>query len=195
MVPRKNAVAAVSPPARVVLDRALPVVIAYIGLGSNLAEPESQLHRAFDELHCLPQSRCIAQSSLYRSAPMQAAGAPDDQPDYINAVATLETGLEPLALLAECQRLEELHQRVRGRRWGPRTLDLDVLLYGEHIIDTPELSVPHPGLYERNFVLYPLAEVVAQSATEQMPRLLIPGRGSLASLLAVCSRDGLEKLN
>ena len=172
------------------------MVIAYVGLGSNLADPESQVQSALAELQTLPQSRCLAHSSLYRSAPMMAAGeSADDQPDYINAVAALETVLEPAVLLAELQHLEALHQRIREQRWGPRTLDLDLLLYGDSRINTAELTVPHPGLSERNFVLYPLAEVVNEVAAEQAETLQIPGKGTLASLLAACPRSGLEKVN
>jgi len=171
----------------------LAKVIAYIGLGSNLADPESQVQSALAELQNLPQSRCLAHSSLYRSAPMVSAGdSADDQPDYINAVAALETVLEPAVLLAELQHLEALHQRIREQRWGPRTLDLDLLLYGDSSINTVELTVPHPGLSERNFVLYPLAEVVGEAKTGE---LKIPGQGTLADLLGACPRDDLAKVN
>ena len=161
-------------------------VIAYIGLGSNLENPEKQLQRALGELSALPQSRCLAYSSLYRSTPM----GPKDQPDFINAVLALETSLPPETLLAECQRLEQAHGRIRQAHWGPRTLDLDLLLYGEQRIHTAHLIVPHPGLYERNFVLYPLAEVAARVS----PNLQVPGYGSLQGLLANCGRGELEKL-
>ena len=152
---------------------------AYIGLGSNLADPQTRLRRAFTELAQLPKSQLVAQSSLYRSTPM----GPQDQPDYLNAVVALETALSPLALLAGLQAVEAAHQRVRGERWGPRTLDLDLLLYADQTIDLPTLTVPHPGLYERNFVLYPLAEIA--------PRLVIPGLGVLGELLARCERGSL----
>ena len=170
----------------------LATVIAYIGLGSNLADPEHQIHTAMRELDGLPQSRCLKQSSLYRSAPMVDPGAvpgdaANDQPDYINAVVALETSLKPATLLAELQHLETLHRRVREYRWGPRTLDLDLLLYGEERINTPELTVPHPGLYERNFVLYPLAEI----APSDLP---VPGQGPLQAVLARCERGELEKI-
>jgi len=167
------------------------VVMAYVGLGSNLADPESQVQSALSELKTLPQSRCLAQSSLYRTAPMVAA---DDQPDYINAVAARETVLEPAVLLAELQQLEALHQRIREQRWGPRTLDLDLLIYGDSCINTAELTVPHPGLSERNFVLYPLAEVAGEVAAGQAETLQIPGLGTLASLLVACPRTGLQKM-
>ncbi len=155
------------------------MVTAYIGLGSNLADPQARLRRAFAELAQLPQSQLLAQSSLYRSAPMGS----QDQPDYLNAVAALETALSPLALLAGLQAVEVAHQRVRGERWGPRTLDLDLLLYADQTIDLPTLTVPHPGLYERNFVLYPLAEIASG--------LVIPGLGVLGELLARCERGSL----
>ena len=163
-------------------------MLAYIGLGSNLDEPLNQVRSALDELAALPQSHCLAQSSLYRSPPM----GPQDQPDYINAVALLETTLEPLALLAQLQRIEAQHHRQRGlERWGPRTLDLDLLLYDDTEMTTPTLTVPHPGLYERNFVLYPLMEIVAARESD----LAIPGRGMLSELMAKCDRDGLERLD
>ncbi len=167
------------------------MTVAYVGLGSNLAQPEIQLRTALIELSTLPQSRCFAHSSLYRSSPMLAPGQPSEQPDYLNAVAALTTGLNPVELLAALQKLENQHHRQRTERWGPRTLDLDLLLFGDEIIDLPELTVPHPGLYERNFVLYPLAELVA----EQSESLHIPGMGTLTSLLAACPRNELKKLN
>jgi 2-amino-4-hydroxy-6-hydroxymethyldihydropteridine diphosphokinase len=167
------------------------VVTAYVGLGSNLADPEQQLRSALNELEALPQSRFLAHSSLYCSPPLRGEGVSTDQPDYLNAVAAVDTELSPTALLAALQKLENRHQRERAERWGPRTLDLDLLLYGEQLIDLPELTVPHPGLYERNFVLYPLAELAASLSRE----LQIPGRGSLASLLAACPRGELKKLN
>ena len=112
---------------------------------------------------------------------------PPDQPDYINAVVELQTTLAPLALLDELQRLEQLHRRVRGaQRWGPRTLDLDLLLYGEQHIAQPRLTVPHPGLAQRAFVLLPLAEIA--------PALTVPGLGPVAGLCAEVSADGISRL-
>jgi len=165
--------------------------VAYVGLGSNLARPEIRLRTALSELDTLPQSHCLAHSSLYCSPPMQEPGQSGEQPDYLNAVAALETGLAPMELLAVLQNLENRHHRQRAERWGPRTLDLDLLLFGDEIIDLPGLIVPHPGLYERNFVLYPLAELLA----EQAEHFHIPGKGTLTSLLAACPRGELEKLN
>ena len=161
--------------------------IVYVGLGSNLEDPQTQVRQAIKELGDLPKTSCLRVSSLYRSAPLVLEkGDSQGQPDYINAVAELDTKLNSLDLLHELQRLEGQHNRVRAERWGPRTLDLDVLLYDDRVIKSPELSVPHPGLYERNFVLYPLAEIA--------PDLEIPGAGPLAGLLSRCERGSLEKL-
>jgi len=166
------------------------VITAYVGLGSNLADPEIQLRSALTELNTLPQSQCLAHSSLYRNPAMTGAGVPTDQPDYLNAVAALSTELSPTKLLTALQGLENQHQRQRSERWAPRTLDLDLLLYSDEIIDLPELTVPHPGLSERNFVLYPLAELLGERTGD----FQIPGRGSLSDLLAACPRGVLEKL-
>jgi 2-amino-4-hydroxy-6-hydroxymethyldihydropteridine diphosphokinase len=113
---------------------------------------------------------------------------PQDQPDYVNAVMAVETCLTPVDLLHCLQHIEKKHGRVRlGERWGARTLDLDVLIYGESILDLPELTVPHIGIAERSFVLYPLYEIA--------PQLLIPGKGIVADLIANCPLAGLERLN
>ncbi|BCB60831.1 MULTISPECIES: 2-amino-4-hydroxy-6-hydroxymethyldihydropteridine diphosphokinase [unclassified Halomonas] len=130
-------------------------VRCYIGLGSNLETPIEQVERALQELDTLPLSRRVAKSSLYATAPI----GPQDQPDFINAVACLETHLSPLALLDQLQALEQRHRRRRLRHWGPRTLDLDVLLYGKHTLQHPRLTVPHEQMHARAFVLVPLAEV------------------------------------
>jgi len=130
-------------------------VRCFIGLGSNLENPTDQVIQALKELQDLPDSTLQACSSLYRSDPM----GPQDQPDYINAVAMLDTLLTPIALLDQLQALEQIHQRKRLQHWGPRTLDLDLLLYGKQLINCERLTVPHPGLTERNFVLWPLAEI------------------------------------
>jgi 2-amino-4-hydroxy-6-hydroxymethyldihydropteridine diphosphokinase len=134
------------------------VITAYIGLGSNLDDPLNQIEQAALELAALPGCQLLALSPRYRSAPM----GPADQPDYINAVAALATQLEPLALLDALQAIEQQHGRQRLLRWGARTLDLDLLLYGEQTIDHPRLMVPHPGMLERAFVLVPLADIAAQ---------------------------------
>jgi len=157
-------------------------VLTYIGLGSNLDNPESQVKTAIEALAGLSQIRLQDHSSLYRSAPM----GPQDQPDYVNAVAKLSTGLEPEALLDKLQGIERAQGRVRAQRWGPRTLDLDILLYGQCVLATERLKIPHPGIAERSFVLYPLAEINGQ--------LEIPGLGRVQSLLEQCPDAGLSRL-
>ncbi|MFC5695047.1 2-amino-4-hydroxy-6-hydroxymethyldihydropteridine diphosphokinase [Pseudomonas sp. GCM10022186] len=155
----------------------------YIGLGSNLAEPVSQLRGALAALADLPQTRLAAVSSLYASDPL----GPPDQPRYVNAVAALDTGLTPLQLLDELQAIELAQGRVRkDERWGPRTLDLDILLFGQRRIDEPRLQVPHYHMHARAFVLYPLAEIAGD--------LRLPDGGSLQELLDACPFEGLERL-
>lgn len=159
-------------------------VIAYVGLGSNLDEPVAHVQQALAQLDAIPQTHLIVASRLYRTAPL----GPQDQPDFINAVAGLRTDLAPRNLLAELQRLEATHGRVReGLRWGPRTLDLDLLLYGDLQMDEPDLRIPHPGMTTRAFVLKPLQELVAD--------LIIPGLGSLQALLATCPPWPMEIVN
>ncbi len=155
----------------------------YIGLGSNLDKPLEQIKQAISELGELSHCTLIASSSLYRST----AIGPGEQPDYINAVAKLESTLTPITLLNELQQLEQQHQRQRSVRWGPRTLDLDILLLDDFIIKSERLSVPHPCLTERNFVLYPLAEVE--------PELILPNQLSIQQLLTQTSTQGLELLS
>lgn len=157
---------------------------AYVGLGSNLQGPVAQVQQALASLGRLPGTQVIAHSRLYSSAPM----GPQDQPDYVNAVAALDTELAPHALLDALQDLEARQGRQRGpQRWGPRTLDLDLLLYADWQLADARLSVPHPGLHERNFVLYPLYELA--------PDLEIPGRGALRDLVARCPANGLQPLS
>jgi len=134
------------------------VTVAYVGIGSNLEEPRAQVMQAFDELDRLPHTRVVRRSSLYRSAPIGHAA----QPDFINAVAELETGLPAERLLAEMQALESRHGRKRSFANAPRTLDLDLLLFGNARIDTASLQVPHPRMHERAFVLQPLLELSPQ---------------------------------
>jgi len=156
-----------------------PGVQVYIGLGANLADPRRRVEQALVELRTLPESELMAVSSLYQTAPV----GPADQPDFINAVARLDTDLEPLMLLAALQRIEHRHGRIRnGQRWGPRTLDLDILLIGEQVLRLPNLRVPHPRMQARAFVLGPLAEIAA-------PWLEIPGHGRLDLLLAAVAED------
>ncbi|MDT8388481.1 MAG: 2-amino-4-hydroxy-6-hydroxymethyldihydropteridine diphosphokinase [Thiogranum sp.] len=161
----------------------MPEVSAYIGLGSNLDNPQAQISRALEALAQLPGSRMDVCSSLYRSAPM----GPQDQADYLNAAVRLMTTLAPEALLDALQAIEQAQGRVRVQHWGPRSLDLDILLYGAAVIDTERLQVPHPGIPERNFVLYPLAEIDSQ--------LSIPGLGKLQVLLAQCPATGIERVH
>lgn len=156
----------------------------YVGIGSNLQQPVHQVQQAIQALKQLPDTRLLTHSRLYHSRPL----GPQDQPDFVNAVAAIETQLTATALLHQLQEIEQAQGRVRnGRRWGPRTLDLDILLYGDEIINLPQLNVPHPGLHQRNFVLYPLHEIA--------PDLVVPGRGALATLLAQCSPIGLEPVD
>lgn len=152
---------------------------AYVALGSNLNSPRLQVETALAELHAIPQTRVTDCSRLYRSTPL----GPPGQPDYINAVAALDTELSAHVLLACLFEIEQRHGRTRdGPRWGPRTLDLDLLLFGAAQSSDPQLMLPHPRLHERGFVLYPLAEIA--------PDVIIPGRGSVRELARHCS--GLE---
>lgn len=148
------------------------MTLCYLGLGSNLDEPAQQVRQAIAQLAALPACRLIAASGLYASAPI----GPQDQPDFINAVVAIETELAPLALLDVAQALEQQAGRKRLRHWGERTLDVDVLLYGEGRIDLPRLKVPHPEMTQRAFVLRPLAELA--------PDLVLPDGRPLQALLA-----------
>jgi len=134
------------------------VTIAFVGIGSNLEDPEQQVKNAFAELDRLPHTRVVRRSSLYRSAPVGY----DAQPDFINAVVQLETGLAAERLLAELQALEARHGRARSFPNAPRTLDLDLLLFGDARRSSPELTLPHPRMHERAFVLRPLLEIAPQ---------------------------------
>ena len=157
------------------------MITAYIGLGSNLSNPIQQISQAFVEIAEIEGVDLRKTSSLYQSAPM----GPADQPDYVNAVAEIATTLSAEELLAALQRIENAHGRVRTTvQWSARTLDLDILLYGEEIVSTKTLTIPHPGLYERPFVLYPLKEIAAED-------LVIPDHGSLADLVSQCERGDL----
>ncbi len=154
---------------------------AYVGLGGNLDRPVERVRLARKAIAALPGVAEAGFSSLYRSAPM----GPADQPDYVNAVMAIDTVLAPLVLLDQLQAIETAQGRVRvGERWGPRTLDLDLLLYGDEQIQHPRLTVPHAGLTEREFVLYPLLELA--------PELAIPGHGALVALVQACPRRGME---
>ncbi len=128
---------------------------AFVGLGSNLADPVRQVEAALDELDRVPQTRLVKRSSLYRTKPVGYAA----QPDFVNAVAQIETGLPPERLLDELQAIEARHGRERSFPNAPRTLDLDLLLFGKQVVQTERLTVPHPRLRERAFVLDPLREI------------------------------------
>ena len=158
-----------------------PAAPAYIGLGANLGDPQEALREAIEALAALPCSVLRASSSIYRTAPIDAIG-----PDFLNAVVQLDTRLAPHVLLAALQQIEQVHGRERPYRNAPRTLDLDLLLYGDQVIDTPTLTVPHPRLHERAFVLRPLVEIA--------PALSIPGRGPVADLLAPLAGQRIDRL-
>lgn len=156
---------------------------AYIGLGSNLGDPVAQVRRALDALAKCPGSRVITRSALYRSAPM----GPQDQPDFVNAVVGMLTTLSAQALLRALVDLERhLGRPVRRARWGPRVIDLDLLVYGTARINEPGLTVPHPGLAERRFVLQPLADIA--------PDLTVPGLGRVAKILKVCAAEPVQEV-
>jgi 2-amino-4-hydroxy-6-hydroxymethyldihydropteridine diphosphokinase len=158
------------------------VTAAYIGLGSNQDEPRAQLARAFDEIAALPETRLRARSPLYRTAPVDAP----DQPDFVNAVAAIDTRLPPPRLLAELQAIEASHGRRRAYRNAPRTLDLDLLLYGDELIEEPDLTVPHPRMHLRAFVLRPLLDLE--------PQACVPGQGRASDLLHACAGQPVERL-
>lgn len=156
---------------------------AYVGLGSNLDDPRSQVERAFDELGRLRDSLCVRRSTLYRSPPH----GPVAQPDFVNAVAGMLTLLGPNEFLAELKSLEVRLGRERPVvRWGPRRIDLDLLVYGDARIDEPGFRVPHAGLAERAFVLAPLAELA--------PELDVPGLGRVSRLLGRVDASGLDRI-
>jgi 2-amino-4-hydroxy-6-hydroxymethyldihydropteridine diphosphokinase len=144
--------------------------LAYVGLGSNLDDPMAQINHAFEQLGKIEDTSLMSRSSLYRSAPFGSV----EQPDFINAVACLSSALEPEALLQELHDIERSSGRKRGVRWGPRTLDLDLLVFGSQEIDQEGITLPHPGIGERNFVLLPLMEIA--------PKLIIPGLGCVSDI-------------
>lgn len=157
-------------------------VTAYIGLGANLGDAAGALDAALVHLARLPDTRVLACSPRYRTAPVDADG-----PDYLNAVVALDTGLPADTLLAALHRIEATHGRERPYRNAPRTLDLDLLLHGALRIDTPALTVPHPRLHERAFVLVPLADLA--------PDLDVPGRGRVRDLLEGVSGQRIERFS
>jgi 2-amino-4-hydroxy-6-hydroxymethyldihydropteridine diphosphokinase len=158
------------------------MITSYVALGSNLGDPESRLQGAVRAMQRLEGARVAAISGVYRSP----AVGPGTQPDYLNAVVALITVLPPLTLLDQLQVIEHHHGRVREERWGPRTLDLDILLYGDELIDLPRLRVPHPRLAERDFVLLPLADICS-------PDLRLPDGRGLAHLIEACPANGLRR--
>lgn len=157
---------------------------AYIGLGSNLGDPAERVREAYNWLERAPDTRAVVLSPLYHNPPM----GPQDQPHYVNAVAGVLTRLMPEALLAELQAIESRMGRVRtpGDKWGPRVIDLDLLLYAAHAQDSPQLCLPHPGIVERNFVLFPLCDIA--------PGVVVPGHGTVSSLAQRLGAAGLLRI-
>lgn len=153
----------------------------FVGLGANVGDGAATLRRAFAALDAMPGTRAVARSALYRSAPIDAEG-----PDFVNAVVELRTVLDPEALLRELQGIEHQFGRERPYRHAPRTLDLDLLLFGQRVHSHAVLTLPHPRLHERAFVLQPLAELA--------PELLVPGRGRVAALAALCLEQRVERM-
>jgi 2-amino-4-hydroxy-6-hydroxymethyldihydropteridine diphosphokinase len=154
---------------------------AFVGLGANLGDARATLEAAFDALAALPATRLVARSSVWRSAPIDSSG-----PDYLNAVAALDTSLGAAELLDALLAVEARHGRERPYRNAPRTLDLDLLLHGDTVLDTPALTLPHPRLHQRAFVLAPLAEL--------WPHGEVPGRGRVDALLAALPDQRIERL-
>jgi 2-amino-4-hydroxy-6-hydroxymethyldihydropteridine diphosphokinase len=155
---------------------------AFVALGSNLEDPQQQVLRALAELDGLPETRVTARSALYRTAPVGY----DNQPDFINAAAEVSTTLEPLALLHALLALETAHGRERPFPNAPRVIDLDLLLYDDLELHDPELTVPHPRLHERGFVLFPLADIA--------PELHVPGKGTVRDLLQALPDQGVARM-
>jgi 2-amino-4-hydroxy-6-hydroxymethyldihydropteridine diphosphokinase len=155
---------------------------AYVALGSNLHAPEQQVLRALEELNGLPQTRVVATSALYRTAPVGY----DNQPDFVNAAAEISTGLDPFALLHALLALETAHGRERPFPNAPRILDLDLLFYDDLALNEPELTLPHPRLHERGFVLFPLADIA--------PDLEVPGKGTVRTLLEALPDQGVQRM-
>lgn len=156
---------------------------AFIGLGANIGDPGRQIRLAIDNLKQLPDTHLVLTSGMYRSAPLGYA----DQPDFLNAVACVDTGLSAARLLELLQEIEQRQGRERRFANAPRSLDLDLLLYGDQVLATPELTLPHPRMHERAFVLKPLAEIA--------PHAIIPGRGTASELLAGCREQYAERID
>jgi len=158
------------------------VTVAFIGLGSNQRDPQAQIEAALAKLDALPHTRVVKRSSLYRTAPVGYG----PQPDFVNAVAQVETAMPAERLLEEMQSIEKQHGRERPFRNAPRTLDLDLLLYGELKLESEALIVPHPRMHERAFVLEPLVEIA--------PDIVIPGAGPAKQRLQDCAGQDVERL-
>ena len=158
------------------------MTLAYVGIGSNLLDPAAQVKSALAALKSLPRTRVLKSSSLYRSSPVGHT----QQPDFVNAVTSLETGLEPFELLAELQKIEKKHGRERSFKDAPRTLDLDLLLFNDQVIHKPDLQIPHPRMHERAFVLKPLLEIA--------PGIAIPGVGPAAARLPEIADQRVERI-
>lgn len=157
-------------------------MIAYIGVGANLGDARANVEDALIRLAALPATQLVTRSSLWKTAPIDSSGD-----DYINAVASIDTTLEPLALLDAVREIELAHGRERPYRNAPRTLDLDILLYEERQIDTAVLTIPHPRMHQRAFVLAPLCEIA--------PAVIIPGYGPAAALLPSVAGQAIERLD
>jgi len=154
----------------------------FIGVGSNLDDPCGQVERAIELLDEIPGTELVARSSMYLSSPF----GPVEQPDFVNAVAKLHTSLEASVLLQHLQEIERTQGRIAGMRWGPRVIDLDLLVFGDEVIDEPQLRVPHAGITERNFVLLPLQEIA--------PELVIPGLGRVADIAVDNSEPRISRI-
>jgi 2-amino-4-hydroxy-6-hydroxymethyldihydropteridine diphosphokinase len=155
---------------------------AYVGIGSNLNHPQSRVQEAFERLAALPESRLISRSRLYETRPL----GPQEQPNFVNAAAGMLTRLRARALLDSLLQIERAMGRDRNERWGPRVIDLDLLWMPGEAVNEPGLTVPHPGVSTRNFVLYPLADIA--------PTLAIPGHGTVSELMLRAGGDGISVL-
>ena len=156
------------------------MTVVYIGLGSNMKSPKQQIRSAIKSIEGIVSTQVLRVSSLYKSKPF----GPQNQDDYINAVAEIDTNLMPLELLECMQNIENQQGRIRKEHWGPRTLDLDILMFGDEIIKDDKLTIPHLEIENRSFVLTPLTEI--------NPNCLIPGEGKARDLLAILDQDDLE---
>ena len=154
----------------------------FVALGSNLGDREAHILQAADDIEQLQDCSSLQAASIYQTAPM----GPQDQPDYLNSVCSFDCDLEPSQLLAELKIIERQHGRVQSTlRWTARPLDLDILLFGDQHIATPELTIPHPGIASRSFVLWPLAEL--------QPDLVLPGLGPIQELMKTCEKLGIQR--